>query len=438
MILEGDPFKIVFFLSVPTIFMALISSLVPLTDNYFLNNYGNTDIAAAVGFCNPYINIIIAASQGLGAAGMAIIGQVNGNGTVDDVKQVARQIIIFGFIFGVILSPITIVLAEIAVKNVNNPIMEPYVFKYLSTFVFILPLVFITAIYNSFKNATGHPEATLIRIIILLILKILANTVFLKYFNMGINGALLASFTVYLFIVIWMFYDVFIKKDDLKLELSGYKPDFEIIKKILKIAIPSIFSYAIVNLGFILINNEVVKYPEYVLKAQVTSSSINSMCFQIPASVATTVTTMVSTNIGAGNIKKAKKSYYSGILLGLIMATLIFVSFYPFSEQICRLFIKNDLKVLELTARSLEIYTFSIFGFAIFMISQGAFVAMGKTIVPLIGSIFRIWLFRYLFIIITEKYLHEFSIFYGNLFSNILSGIIMVIVLFSIKWEKIK
>ena len=93
-------------------------------------------------------------------------------------------------------------------------------------------------------------------------------------------------------------------------------------------------------------------------------------------------------------------------------------------------------KVIEIADKALHIYTYSVIGFSIFMISQGVFIALGRTKVPLVMSILRIWLLRYIFILVTQKYLGLYSIFWGNLFSNTLAGIIFFILVKIINWKK--
>lgn len=164
----------------------------------------------------------------------------------------------------------------------------------------------MAAIFNSIKNGTGHPEAPFFRMIILLVFKIVFNTIFLSILNLGVFGAVSASFMSYFLIGIWMYYDLFIKKSDMQLSLKNFRFDFEFIKKTMALAIPSILSYILVYIGFFLINKEVVKYGSIALNASTIASNINSIYFVLPTSVGTTVTTMISMNIGNGNSKNAK------------------------------------------------------------------------------------------------------------------------------------
>ena len=394
MILNGNILNTLLFLSLPTILMGMVSSLIPLSDGLFLNHTSGYLVAAAVGFGQPIINILNALSLGLGVASMAIVGQINGTGDLEKVKKVSTQIMVFAFFIGLLVAPTSIIFASIVSQNIS-PEIAHQVFLYLSLYSIVIPLLFMAAIYNAIKNATGQPEATLIRIIILLLLKIIFNTLFLAIFHLGIIGAVMASLCSYIIIAIWMFYDLFVKKSETQLILRGYYPDFPLLKKVLILALPSMVTYSLINFGFFLINMEVEKYGAIVLTAQTIASNINTMCFTLPSSIGTTVTTMVSMNIGA------EKSFKYGSLVSLVISFILIVIFLPSSNFLVRLF-QNHEEIVKLADHSLKIYTFSIIGFGLFMVSQGAFIGLGRTRLPLIMGLLRVWLIRYIFIKITN------------------------------------
>ena len=70
----------------------------------------------------------------------------------------------------------------------------------------------------------------------------------------------------------------------------------------------------LIYLGFFLINKEVEHYGAVALNAQGIASNINSICFILPASIGTTVTSMISMNLGIGNIEKSKKYFIAELL----------------------------------------------------------------------------------------------------------------------------
>lgn len=433
MILNGNILNTLLFLSFPTLLMGMVQSLIPLSDGLFLNRTSGYLVAAAVGFGQPIINIINALSQGLGVASMAIVGQINGTGDLEEVKKVSTQIMVFSFIIGLVVAPTSIIFASVVSKSISPEIAYD-VFLYLSLYAIIIPMLFMAAIFNAIKNATGQPEATLIRMIILLLLKIIFNSIFLAVLHWGVIGAVMASLCSYIVIAIWMYYDLFIKESMTKLDLRGFSFDFKLLKRLLKLALPTMLTYSLINFGFFLINMEVERYGAYVLTAQTIASNINAMCFNLPSSIGTTVTTMVSMNIGARKPRNAKKSFIYGCRVSVIISLIIIVLFLPSSNYLVRLFQDNET-IVNLADHSLKIYTFSIIGFGIYMVSQGAFIGLGRTRLPLFMGILRVWFIRYIFILITKKWLGVDSVFWGNLVSNYIAGFLFYYIVTKTPWK---
>lgn len=377
---------------------------------------------------------MIAFSQGLGVATLVMLGRLYGKGRILAVKETMLQIFVFSFFIGLLLIPVCMFTALLISNNTTSEIRNN-VYIYISLYSLIMPFVFLATIYNSSKNAIGRPEVTFVRIFLLLILKIIFNSIFLYVLKMGIVGAVMASLFSYIVVTIWMFYDLFLKSGDIKLNLRSYTIKLPIIKRLLKIGFPSMLNYAFLYLGFFLINKEMEKFGAVALNAQGIASNINAICFILPSSIGTTVSSMISINMGIGNVKKSKDVFKVGWITGVTISILTIALILPISLPLVLTFTKVQ-KVIEIADKALHIYTYSVIGFSVFMIAQGVFIALGRTKVPLVMSILRIWLLRYIFILLTQKYLGLYSIFWGNLFSNILAGIIFFILVKSIDWKK--
>lgn len=377
---------------------------------------------------------MIAFSQGLGVATLVMLGRLYGKGRILAVKETMLQIFVFSFFIGLLLIPVCMFTALLISNNTTSEIRNN-VYIYISLYSLIMPFVFLAAIYNSSKNAIGRPEVTFVRIFLLLILKIIFNSIFLYVLKMGIVGAVMASLFSYIVVTIWMFYDLFLKSGDIKLNLRSYTIKLPIIKRLLKIGFPSMLNYAFLYLGFFLINKEMEKFGAVALNAQGIASNINAICFILPSSIGTTVSSMISINMGIGNVKKSKDVFKVGWITGVTISILTIALILPISLPLILTFTKVQ-KVIEIADKALHIYTYSVIGFSIFMIAQGVFIALGRTKVPLVMSILRIWLLRYIFILLTQKYFGLYSIFWENLFSNTLAGIIFFILVKAIDWKK--
>ena len=435
LILHGSITNTLIMLSIPTLMMTLVQSMIPLMDGLFLNNVTNTIIASSVNFAEPIIMMMTALSQGLGVAAMAIVGQYNGLGDFKNARRISTQIVVTGVLFGIAMGPTLYLVSILVSMNLHSGIKEN-VYQYLSLYSFVMPMTFLAALYNGIKNANGKPEATFIRSVILLLLKIVFNFVYVYFLHLEVVGSVLASFSTYAIVTTWMYYDLFIKESDDKLSLKEFKFDVSILKELMIIGVPSMLTTFLSNLGFFLINSEVEKYGATVLNGQGIANNITAVCFNLPAAFGSAVTTMVSMNIGAKYADKAKKSCYTGMLLSAITAIILIVVVIPLTPHMTILFTRNaeDLYVAN---GALPIFALGVLGFGITMVAQGALIGLGRTRVPLIISILRIWFLRFIFIIVTTKYLSYWSVFWGNLFSNTMAGVISFIIITKIPWVSV-
>lgn len=435
LILNGRISTTILFLSVPALMMGLVQSAMPFMDGLFINNFAGTVAASAIIYSGPVINMMSALAQGLSVAGMAIIGQANGRGDFEDAKRVSTQIIVFAFLLGCVMAPILMIVSYPVSWSVNAEISHD-VFLYLALNSLVLPFSFLESIYNAIKVANGKPEASFIRMVLMLVLKILFNILFIAVLHWGIIGSVMASLASNILISAWMYHELFIKAGGDRLELSGFKFDFRIIRELLHVGIPSMLSSLMLNLGFFLINNEIEKYGPVVLNGQGIANSITAICFIIPSSFGSSVTTMVSMNIGAGQGAKARASCISGCVISAVSAVILIGIVVPLSSYITVWFTREK-DVLEIANKALHIYTYSVVGFGICMVQLGALIGLGRTRITLAASILRIWLLRYLFILATEHLFGFYSVFWGNLFSNYLAAILTTIFMFRIKWVSV-
>jgi putative MATE family efflux protein len=433
LILNGSILRTIMLLSVPTLMLGAVQALMPLMDGLFVNNVAGPLVASAVIYCDPVVNMMSSLAQGLSVAAMAIIGQLNGRGSFAQSKRTATQIVVSGSIFGCLSAPFLLAAAAIISRSINSEI-GPNVFLYLSLYAFVLPFSFMESIYNGIMNANGKPEAPFIRMVLMLMLKIAFNFLFIYRFRMGIVGCVLSSLLANAIVTAWMFHELFVKKGSDRLDLKDFRFEAPIVKQLVQVGFPAMLTSFLLNLGFFLINTETQKYGPLVLNGQGIANNITSVCFILPASFSSAVTMMVSMNIGAGNPLKAKRSCFVGCAVSAITAVIVIAVVVPLSGYLTILFTRRA-DLLEIARRALHIYTYSVVGFGVCMTVQGAFIGLGRTKVPLVLGILRVWLLRYIFILSTERALSFYAVFWGNLFSNYAAAALALVLISRVKWK---
>ncbi len=431
-IINGSISSTILFLSLPSLMMGIVQSAIPVIDGLFINNVSGTIAASAITYCTPIINMIVGLAQGLSVAGMAVIGQANGRGNLQEGRRISTQMVVFSAVLGIVLAPILYGIAFPISANVDSAISSN-VFLYLALNTLVIPFSFLESIYNAIKNASGKPEATFVRMLIMLILKVIFNLLFIAVFHWGIVGSAMSSLAANALITIWMYVELFVKDSSDKLILKGFRFDRQIIGELLRVGMPSMISSLMLNMGFYLINNEVQKFGAIVLNGQGIANNISLICFIVPSSFGSSVTTMVSMNIGADKGERARQACWSACLISAITAVVLIAIVVPLGPYITILFTR-DRAVLDIANRALSIYTYSVVGFGICMVQQGAFIGLGRTRITLVISLLRVWLLRYVFILLTEHSLGFYSVFWGNLFSNCACALITTVLILKVKW----
>jgi len=435
MIVSGPIPKTILLLSMPTLLMGIVQALLPVIDGLYINNIAGTAAAGAVTFCVPIIGMIVGLGQGLGSAGMAMIGQANGRKDFCQGRRIAVQLVVFSATLGVALAPVLIALAFPISASVERTIAGN-VFTYLAFNALLIPFSFLEAVYNALKNAEGKPEAAFVRMVLLLMMKVAFNTLFLAVFRWGIVGAVMASLSANVLITGWMYVELFVRRGESRLSLQGFRFERETVGELVRIGAPSMLSNLILYAGFYLINNEVQKYGPDVLNGQGIANNISSVCFIVPSSFSAAVTTMVSMNVGAGRGERARTVTWTGSLMSAVTAAFLIALIVPLSSSLTVMFTR-EAGVLDVANKALHIYTYSVVGFGVCMTQLGAFTGLGRTRVTMVISLLRIWLLRYLFILLTEKSLGVYAVFWGNLFSNYAAVAITTILVLRVKWKTV-
>ena len=435
LILHGSIPSTIVMLSMPALLMGLVQAVIPFVDGLFINNIVGTIAASAIHYSAPVIGMFGALAQGLSVAGMAIIGQAIGKGDIEDAKAVSTQLAVASFLAGVILIPLMIAAAFPITAHVNQEIADA-VFAYMVLNAFVLPFSFVSAVYNAIKNANGRPEDTFVRIVILMVLKVIFNALYIGVLGLGLNGAVLSTLSANVLISVWMYHELFVKAGGDRLVIAGFRFNKPILRELGQIGFPSILSSLILNLGFYLINNEVQKYGAVVLNGAVIASNISNLCFLLPSSYGAAVTTLVSMNIGAGNELRARRSCLAGSVISSITAVVLIAAVVPLTPRLTLLFTRQQ-PVLDVANNALNIYLYAVVGFGISMVLQGAFIGLGRTRITVVISLLRVWLLRYFFILLTEKYLGFNAVFWGSLFSNYITMLITIVMILKIKWVSV-
>ena len=385
-----NPNKSLWALAIPMMFGMMVQTIYSLVDMIFVGMVGSNSLTA-LAFNLPILFFGMGLVFGLGSGVTAVIAQYIGSNDLEKANNSAQQSIYMGLIIGFILTFVGLVFGKEILKFLGTPLnILPLAWNYfkiiVSAYVFIVMSIFFRSIFSG----EGDMKTPMIVGGIGTILNIILDPIFIFYFNMGVEGAALATVVSQIFVSLIFTYLLLIKKYSfIKISLSLYKFSFKILLKIIKIGLPASFSMIIMSIGGASFNRILVEFSSDAVAAFQIGIRLDHV-FLIPAiSISTSVVTLVGMFYGAKKFNLVKQiTFYairSTVLIGIIIGFLFFV----FSDNIVSVF-SDNINIQKISSQYLRYFVFGYPFVAISMISGRAMQGLGKGIPMLILTLLRV------------------------------------------------
>ena len=386
----NNPNKSLWDLAIPMMFGMMVQTIYSLVDMIFVGMVGSNSLTA-LAFNLPILFFGMGLVFGLGSGVTAVIAQYIGSNDLEKANNSAQQSIYMGLIIGFILTFVGLVFGKEILKFLGTPLnILPLAWNYfriiVSAYVFIVMSIFFRSIFSG----EGDMKTPMIVGGFGTILNIILDPIFIFYFNMGVEGAALATVVSQIFVSLIFTYLLLIKKYSfIKISLSLYKFSFKILLKIIKIGLPASFSMIIMSVGGASFNRILVEFSSDAVAAFQIGIRLDHV-FLIPAiSISTSVVTLVGMFYGAKKFNLVKQiTFYairSTILIGIIIGFLFFV----FSDNIVSVF-SDNINIQKISSQYLRYFVFGYPFVAISMISGRAMQGLGKGIPMLILTLLRV------------------------------------------------
>ena len=390
--------KGLFILALPIMFNNIVKALHDVVDMLVVGRMDApeeiiSDQIAAIGFVGPVIQIFNALALGVMIAGSAIMSQYIGAKKKDTAQKVSGQLLIICILIGVVFNALLFILSPAILKMMNAEAnLYEYSLTYLRIRSFEMTGLFIFFTYQATRQSLGDTIMPVVWNVLSIILNIVLTYVFVLYFKMDLKGAAYATVIANMILVPICIIHM-CKSKELKLTKESLIPDKRQIIQIFRLAWPSAISQAFTSLGFAILNSVIADYDASILSAIAIGNRINSMLLFPAMGVGSVLATFVGQNIGAGNIKRAKKSVNMAMLLSLIIGVVGGFGLLPFRPQLSSIFLDVQSDI-DLCVKYLFYLLVGLPLMSIFQCFNGCFQGAGRTNFSLALSTARLWVMR--------------------------------------------
>lgn len=187
--------------------------------------------------------------------------------------------------------------------------------------------IFFIVAYNllaAIFRGLGDSRSPLIFVAVACAVNIVGDLVLVAGFKMDASGAALA--TVFAQAVSVVFALFLLKKRDLPFKIK--KQDIRInsqCKRAFKVGLPLAFQECLTQISFLALCAFVNRLGLEASSGYGVACKLVSFAMLIPSALMQSMASFVSQNVGAGNEKRAKKSMFTGMGIGIVIGCIVFV-----------------------------------------------------------------------------------------------------------------
>ncbi|MBQ6463464.1 MAG: MATE family efflux transporter [Pseudobutyrivibrio sp.] len=354
---KGDTYKVLFKFSLFIAAGNMLQQLYNLADFYILGRYAGVSAMAAVGAASNSVVLLINVAVGMNMGTNVVIATSFGKRSMQQVKNGIKTGILMATVIGIAFTVLGIVFTRWILLVTNTPIeLLEEANTYLRIYFYGLVFLFLFNIIIAISQALGDSKTSFCSLIISAIINIILDIYLVKYRNLGVKGAAIA--TVISEIICLLFGVVMLVK--LLCQMDGtqvYKYDFKEQEKIINESIPAVLQRSVIAIGVTLMQSLINRYGINIMAGYTAATKLFSIVSLPVMDIGNAVTIFTAQNMGANKKSRVKEGILAAIVLDVFFSIFILILVFGFGRQIIAFFIssRSNLEAIEFGIRYIRI-----------------------------------------------------------------------------------
>ncbi|WP_051823947.1 MATE family efflux transporter [Clostridium sulfidigenes] len=339
----GNPFKILWTFSLPMLLSSLFQQLYNIVDSIVAGKFIGVNALAAVGASYPITALFIAVAVGSSMGCSVVVAQIFGSKKYTTMKSAISTAIISLTSLSIILTILGSIFCKPLMRLLHTPenIFSDsalYLQIYISGIIFLFLYNTATAIFNGL----GDSKTPLCLLIFSSIFNIILDLVFVITFKMGVSGVAWATFIAQGLSSILAIVCLIMRLR--KIEVTEKYPYFSsyILKRISRIAIPSIMQQSFISIGQICVQGLVNSYGAIVVAGYSAAFRVHTIALTSMSTMSSALSSFTAQNIGAKKISRVKEGYKAAVAITLSICGGILILFLIFAPKLIGLFVDSS------------------------------------------------------------------------------------------------
>lgn len=397
--------------ALPAIISALVSALYNIVDQIFIGHKIGFLGNAATNVAFPLVTISLSMALLLGVGSASNFSLALGRKEKEVAGHIAGTGLTLMFFGGIILAGVIWVFLEPLMKAFGaGPDVLDYALTYTGITAFGLPFFILATGGSNLIRADGSPKYAMYSTLVGAGINTVLDPLFLFVFDMGMEGAALATIIGQITsgIIVLAYFRKF---KTISLTKEHFIPRLPYFKAISTLGAAACFNQLAMTLVQIIMNNTLTYYGALSIYGRdiplacvgvITKVNIIFMAFSL--GIAQGCQPIVGFNYGAKNYGRVRETYLKAALIVTCISTTAFLCFQIFPRQIISLFGDGNEIYFQFAENYFRIFMAMTFMNGIQPLSGNFFTAIGKAKLGIAISLTRQILFLVPLILILPKF----------------------------------
>lgn len=373
--------KLLFKLAVPSVVAQIINMLYNIVDRIYIGHMaeGGSLALTGLGVCMPIIMVVsaFAALVSMGGAPRASIAM--GRGDNSAAEYILGNCFVLQIIISAILTSVLLIWdRDLLLAFGASPDTIEFAVGYMDIYATGTIFVQLTLGMNAFITAQGFSKTSMYTVLIGAVSNIILDPVFIFGFDMGVQGAALATVISQCISCVWVLFFLSSEKTILKLKKENMHLKAKVILPCLALGLAAFImqsSESIISVSF---NTSLLKYGgDVAVGAMTILSSINMFAMLPLQGLGQGAQPIVSYNYGAKDAKRVRGAFRLLLKSSLIYATALWLIIMLLPQVFTGLFTTNA-ELAAFTQSAMRRYFAVMFMFGIQIACQMTFTAIGS------------------------------------------------------------
>ncbi len=391
---EMDMKKLIMVNALPAIISMFVMALYNVVDSIFISNLGSRALTALT-LAFPVQMIMISAIVGLGIGVNSYVSRKLGEGDMQRAAAAAEHGLVLGVLIWVLLSAGNFLFIKVFyAKFTDDPLVLRYALQYTNIVVYGSIGMILSITINRIQQSTGDMISPMRTQLAGAITNIILDPIMIfglfSFPRLEVVGG--ATATVIGQFVSMVYAIIRLKHNPLNLKLStlhiNFKLDFDIIREIMKVGLPSMLIQGLGAVMVASVNYILVGFSELAVAAFGAFFRMNAIVIMPVIGLTQGMMPVVGYSFGSKNIQRVQQAVKYSMIYSLVFMLLGTIVMFVFAEPIMNIF-SDKTELVNLGISCIRIISTSYVLLTVTIIIGAAFQAFGIAELSMYASFLR-------------------------------------------------